>query len=78
MMAKDEEDVENLTLEHLRAIRADMARTADYMHTMQAEMTSMRHRMEAVGSLQDHDHGDIALPKVRVERIERRLDLRDS
>jgi hypothetical protein len=36
------DDVENLTLEHLRAIRNDMARMAGYIQTMQAEMTAMR------------------------------------
>ena len=76
-MANETTNVESLTLEQLRAIRADMARMADYMHTMQAEMTSMRHRMESVGSLQDHDHGDIASLKVRIERIERRLEIAD-
>ena len=76
-MAKDKENVENLTLEHPRAIRSDMARMADYMQTMQAEMTALRHRMEGVGSLQDHDHSDIAALKVRLERIERRLEIVD-
>ena len=71
------ENIENLTLEHLRAIRADMARMADYMHTMQAEVTAMRQDLASVRTLQNHDHGDIAGLKLRVERIEKRLDLID-
>ena len=71
------ENVESLVLEHLRSIRAEMAKMADYMHTMQAEMTAMRQSLSALRTLQDHDHGDIAALKLRVERIERRLDLVD-
>jgi capsule polysaccharide export protein KpsE/RkpR len=71
------DNINSLVLEHMRAIRAEMARMADYMHTLQAEMTSMRQSLDSVRTLQDHDHGDIAALKLRVERIERRLDLVD-
>jgi hypothetical protein len=71
------ENAENLKLEPLCAIRADMARMADHMHTMQAEMMLMRQSLSSVRTLQDHDHGDIAALKNRVEHIERRLDLVD-
>ena len=68
------ETVENLTLEHLRA---DMTRMADYMATLSAEMRSMQQSMAGVRTLQDHDHADLAEVKVRLERIERRLELAD-
>ena len=71
------EKVENLVLEQLRAIRAEMTKMADYMHTLQAEMTAMRQNLSGVRTLQDHDHGDIASLKHRLERIEKRLDLVD-
>lgn len=71
------DNVENLVLEHLRAIRGDMTKMADYMHTMQAEMTSMRQSLSSVRTLQDHDHGDLASLKLRLDRIERRHDLVD-
>jgi hypothetical protein len=71
------ENVDSLMLEQLRAIRAEMARMADYMHTLQAEMTAMRQSLSSVRTLQDHDHGDIASLKRPVERIEKRLDLVD-
>jgi hypothetical protein len=70
-------DVENLVLKHLRAIRADMAKMADSMRTLSAEMTAMRQHMAGVVTIQEHDHGDIASLKVRVDRIERRLELVD-
>jgi uncharacterized sporulation protein YeaH/YhbH (DUF444 family) len=71
------EKVENLMLEHLRAIRADMARLADTMRTMQSEMSAMRQHLAGVVTLQEHDHGDIAALKARVDRIEQRLHLVD-
>ena len=71
------DNVENLTLEQLRAIRSEMAKMADYMMTLSAEMKSMRQDNAALRTLQDHDHGDIAALKQRVERIERRLELTD-
>ncbi|KPL55306.1 hypothetical protein ABB55_26270 [Prosthecomicrobium hirschii] len=68
-------ETDNLILEHLRAIRRDMARMNGAMQTMQAETTAIRHQLAAIVTLQDHDHGDIAELKLRVDRIERRLDL---
>jgi len=70
-------EVENLVLEHLRAIRADVARLADSMRTMQAEMTAVRLENRASRRLQEHDHDDIAALKARMDRIERRLELID-
>jgi uncharacterized protein involved in exopolysaccharide biosynthesis len=69
------EKVENLILEHLRAIRADMNRMADQMATLRAEMTATRQQVAGIVTLQEHDHTDIAALKARLERIERRLDL---
>jgi hypothetical protein len=66
-----------LMLEHLRAIRGDMAKMLDRMITMSAEMTAIRQHLAGVVTLQEHDHSDIATLKLRVDRIERRLDLVD-
>jgi predicted lipoprotein len=71
------EKVENLILEHLRVIRADMRKMADDIHTLRAEMIAMRAHMGGFTSLQDHDHTDIAAIKLRLDRIEQRLDLVD-
>lgn len=67
--------VEHLLLDHLRAIRGDMARLADDMRTMRTEMTAMRQHVSGVVTLQEHDHSDIGALKARLDRIERRLDL---
>ena len=68
-------NVENLVLEHLRAMRGEMAKMADYMHTLSTEMTAMRQHLAGVVTIQEHDHGEIAAIKQRLDRIERRLEL---
>jgi len=71
-------DPESLVLEHLRAIRADMGKMADWMQTLSVEMTAIRQHLAGVVTIQDHDHQDIAAMKVRLDRIERRLELIDQ
>ena len=39
---------ENLVLEHLRAIRGEMGKMADWMHTMSVEMTAIRQQLASV------------------------------
>ncbi len=46
------EKVENLILEHLRAIRADMNRMADQMATLRAEMPATRQQVAGIVTLQ--------------------------
>jgi hypothetical protein len=67
----------DLVLEHLRAIRAEMARMADDIRGLRTEMISMRQHMAGVVTIQELDHTDIAAMKVRLDRIERRLELVD-
>ena len=69
------EGTENLVLEHHRAIRGDMTGVKDDIRTIRAGITAMRQQLSGVITLQDHDHGDIAALKARVDRIERRLEL---
>jgi hypothetical protein len=45
---------DNLMLEHLRAIRAEMARLADWMHTLSTEMTAVRLLLSGVVIVQGH------------------------
>ena len=67
----------DLMLEHLRAMRGDIAGIKDDIRGLRAEMTAMRQHMAGFVTLQEHDHVDIAALKARVERIERRLELVD-
>ena len=68
---------ENTVLEYLRAIRADMSRMADRMETVTVEMRATRQHIAGLAALQDHDHVEISQIKLRLDRIERRLDLVD-
>ncbi len=68
---------DNLVLEHLRAIRAEVARMVDEVRGLRTEMTSMRQHMAGMVTLQDLDHTDITALKARLDRIEKRLELAD-
>jgi len=68
-------DPDNLVLEHLRAIRGEISKLADWMQTMSSEMTAMRHHLFGAITTQNHDHIEIAQMKVRLDRIEKRLEL---
>lgn len=71
-------DTDNILLEHMRAIRGHLARIDNAMDTLRAEMTATRHTVQGMQALQDHDHGDIAAIKLRIDRIEQRLELVDE
>ena len=70
-------ETDNIVLEHLRAIRGDISAIKSDMRGLKVEMTSMRHSMASMTTLIDHHHGEIAEIKVRIDRIERRLELVD-
>ena len=74
-MAGDAENTDNLILPMLREIRADMAKMADAMNTQSVEMRAMLKHLGGIVDLQELDHEDIARIKVRLDRIETRLDL---
>ena len=68
---------DNLVLDLLRAMRGDMAKMADAMRSMHVEVTAIRQHLAGVLTIQDHDHGEVAAIKDRLDRIERRLELVD-
>ena len=70
-------DPDSLVLDLLRAMRGDMARMADAMRSLSVEMTAIRQHLAGVVTIQDHDHGEVAAIKTRLDRIERRLELAD-
>jgi hypothetical protein len=71
------EDVENLVLQHLRVIRADMMEMKVDMAGMRAEMLIMRQHMAGLLGAQNLQDSEIAGLKVRLDRIEKRLELVD-
>jgi hypothetical protein len=68
---------DSLVLEQLRAMRGENAKIINWMQTMTAEMTSMRQFMSGMHTLLEHDHSEIAEIKIRLDRIEKRLELTD-
>ena len=71
------ENVEHLVLEHLRAIRTDMGTMKDEMSGMRAEMLIMRQHMAGLVGAQTLHDTEIASIKLRLGRIEKRLELAD-
>ena len=71
-------DPDEIMLPLLRDMRADMAKMADNMATMSGEMRAMLKHLGGIVDLQEIDHEDIARIKMRLDRIENRLDLVDT
>ncbi|MCW5625976.1 MAG: hypothetical protein KIT73_14790 [Burkholderiales bacterium] len=69
------DDVENLVLEHLKRIQAELARVRDEQRTHGAELSAIRQVQGAHTTLLNQCVEDIAAVRVRLDRIERRLDL---
>jgi hypothetical protein len=69
------EKVENLILEHLRALRAEAASTAEEIRGIRSEMRSMKQHMAAFMAHETTQDGDIAAMKLQLDRIGRRLDI---
>jgi hypothetical protein len=68
---------DNLVLEQLGVIRGDLGKLFNEMQTMGVEITAMRQHMAGMLTIQEHDHVDISAIKVRLARIEKRLELAD-
>jgi hypothetical protein len=66
---------DNLVLEQLRALRGENGKILNWMETIGAEVTSIRQHL--MGMITTQDHADIASIKVRLDRIEKRLELAD-
>ncbi len=69
------ENVENLVLEHLRIIRADLSSMKDELSGARAELLIMRQHMAGLSGGQTLHDVEIAGLKVRPDRIEKRLEL---
>jgi hypothetical protein len=78
-------NVENLVLEHLRALRAGQDRIEAKLAEVTArltslEKTSLKSRADNLGTQEDVYRQQTAIDSIveRIDRIERRLELRDS
>ena len=66
---------EKSVLEYLSVIQADMFRLAERMETVSVEMRATRQHVAGLVALQDHDHVELAQIKLRLDRLERQLNL---
>lgn len=76
------ENVDNLVVEHLRAIRTDVSGIKTDVSEIKARLSSIDERLTLVEKGTANIHGDMALLQLRldrqgdrIERIEKRLDL---
>lgn len=69
------DEVGNLVLEHLKRIQADMAHMRDELRTVHSSQLAMQQTLSAHSTLLYQCVEDIASVRVRLDRIERRLDL---
>ena len=71
------DDRANLVLEILKKLHGEFALMREDMRGMRSEMTSIKQHMAAFMSQQVHQDSEVAMLKMRLDRIERRLDLVD-
>ena len=72
------ENLENVVLEQLRAVRADNAKILEEVRGLMTEIISVRHHIRGIELTNDRSAADVASFKLRLERVERRLELADS
>ncbi|MEM6307096.1 MAG: hypothetical protein AAF701_03810 [Pseudomonadota bacterium] len=70
-------ETENLILEHLKRFQAQMTRFEDSLNTVRTDMRGLKQHMAAFMSSESSQDAEIAGIKIQLERIERRLELRD-
>jgi enhancing lycopene biosynthesis protein 2 len=66
---------DNLVLEHLRAIRGDIAKLATRMDNLVTEQRIANGHISALVHSDVHKAGRLSELEVRIERVERRLEI---
>lgn len=68
-------EVENLMLEHLKRFQAQLSRVEEKVDETAADIRSVKQHMAAFLTSEVNHDASMAAFKLRLERIERRLDL---
>ena len=71
-------NINSLVLEQLRAIRATQADHTEALNTIRLEMASMGQQLGALTTSVYSGKSEMEGMKQRIERIERRLELREA
>ena len=69
------DEVENLVLEHLKRIQAELTRVREDQRTHHAALMAIQQTQNAHSTLLNQVLEDVATIRVRLDRVERRLDL---
>ena len=72
------EHVDNLVLEHLRAIRATQSEHSESLTAIRLELAALGQQLGGLTASVYSGKSDLEDMKRRVERLERRLELRES
>lgn len=71
-------EIENLVLEHLRAIRADVADIKDRLARVEVNLSTLGQQVGALTTAVYSGKSELDGFRRRIERIERRLELTDG
>ena len=71
-------EVENLILEHLRALRADMSSVRSDIADVKSDLRGVKTHLSGFMQSELAQDGAIAAIRERLDRIERRLELVDE
>jgi len=71
------DNVENLILEHLRALRSTLNDHGDRLNRMELRLSAIEQTLGSLYALSGSDRETMSAVIRRVERIERRLELSD-
>jgi hypothetical protein len=70
-------EIDSLVLEHLRAIRADIADLKDRMTGVEVQLSALGQQLGALTTAVYSGKSDMDTVKRRLDRIEKRLELAD-
>jgi hypothetical protein len=71
-------EVENLMVEHLKRFQVQMTRIEEQVEGVAADLRGVKQHMAAFLTSEVNQDADMASMRLRLERIERRLDLSDG
>jgi hypothetical protein len=71
-------EVENLMVEHLKRFQVQMTRIEEKVEGVAADLRGVKQHMAAFLTSEVNQDADMASMRLRLERIERRLDLSDG
>jgi hypothetical protein len=72
------DNTENLILEHLRAIRSTLSDYGERLNRIELRLATIEQTLGSLYALSGSDRETLTALTSRVERIERRLELRDE